>query len=178
MKAILCAFVLCLGIANSSAAEEKETWSISALKGTQVFYASHIGRTSASNLTPAERQALTDAMADNSNMPPMPAPAAVETSMGASAIAVRWVQPSSKDLTDPAGVASLSHSAGEDTMPAYRAGHTITFMLNSDKVTMVYTIHTNVKMPDGGYLVTVTGVRNSFIGVTSLSFSGSAKLSR
>jgi hypothetical protein len=159
-------------------AQERETWNLSPMKGTQVFYASHIGKSNASNLTNDERRTLTAAIADNSSMPPMRSPESVHTEMAASTLNVRWAQSSSKDHTDPAGIASVVHAAGEDGMIAYRSGHTITFILNSDKVTQVYTIHTNVRMPDGGYLVTLTGVRNSFIGVTSLNFSGSARLGR
>jgi hypothetical protein len=171
-------YLLLLLLPLQVCAQETQRWNITAMKGTQVFFASHIGVADASNIKPHQREILMRAMVDNSNMPPMSAPESIVTNMGASSITVRWSQSSSKDHTDPAGIAVIKYPAGEDGMIAYRAGHTETYMLNSDKVTQVYTIHRNVRMPDGGYLVTVTGVRNSFIGVTSMNFSGSAHLAK
>lgn len=177
-------FIICmltpLGARDVKSIEE---WTFSSLKGNNTYFAAYKNPKDKTPITEEQRAALRRAMIDkssNSNIPLLAEPAIMEDSISnPSKVTVGLFDESRDEPESPKGVASVKYDdpmgGGDDQYIVWRTTFLDTYVLISDKVTCIYTVHRNVKHPDGGYLLTYVTIRNSPLGVSSYSMSGSAK---
>ncbi len=69
---------------------------------------------------------------------------------------------------------------GDNVVPVIvvNGSYTMSFIEASDDAQTIYTVHRNVKNPDGSYLVTVSAVKNTALYVCTWSFAGKAILEK
>jgi hypothetical protein len=172
-------------LAPSHAREIKsvEEWTFSSLKGTNTYFAAYKDPSEKTPPTEEQRAAMRRAIIDNasnSNIPFLPSPARMEDGISNTAtVTVGLFNLSRDDPELPKGAATVKYTdglgSGEDQYLAWRSTHLDTYMMISDKTTYIYTVHRNVRHPDGGNLLTLVTIRNNMIGVSSYTMIGSAR---
>lgn len=177
--AIACLLVYQPAIAQQREYKATEEWRFSGLTGTNTYFASHSDPVR-KEVTEESRSRLRRAMIDNSSMPILPKPVVMEDGISNETQVTVLLHDESRDNPQkPKGVAALNYRNGlgdnEDAYIVWRGTHTDSYMLFSDKVISIYTVHRNVAHPDGGYLLTLTQIGNAPMGVRSYNMQGSAK---
>lgn len=160
-----------------------EEWTFSPLEGMNTYFAAYKNPKDKTPITEEQRAVFRRAMIDkssNSNIPLLAEPAIIEDSVNnPSKVTVALFDESREEPESPKGVASVKYDdamgSADDQYIVWRTTFLDTYVLISDKVTCVYTVHRNVKHSDGGFLLTYVTIRNSPLGVSSYSMSGSAK---
>ena len=152
-----------------------EVWQISDMDGEVYTFASHAKNPE--SMTEEDKVRIRAAITDNSRMPLLPRRiSSGKTQTKGMTLTVGRTRETSDTPDEATAIAKAEYKAGgEDLLMGFRDKHIDTYVLVGEKVAQVYTIHRNVKCEDGGFLVTLIGTRNSPIGVTTSSFSGSAK---
>jgi hypothetical protein len=168
-----------IAFGQKSVVRETEEWSFSELKGSTTFYAGHASPAEPSS--EKKRAALLKGMADNSDMPMHSAPVVLNDSLSTVMSVRLLLADASKDNADaPKGIAVVSYTdliigSAQDQYIVWRSQYMDSYVFTSDKITCVYTVHRNVRLPNAGCLVTYTATRNSFMGVSIVSFTGVAR---
>lgn len=177
--AIACLLACQPVIAQQGGFKATEEWRFSGLTGTNTYFASH-SDPNRKEVTEESRSRLRRAMIDNSSMPILPKPVVLEDGISSETqVTVLLRDESRDDPQKPKGVASFKYrnslGENEDAYVVWRGANTDSYIMFSDKVISIYTVHRNVAHPDGGYLLTLTQIGNAPLGVRSYSMSGSAK---
>lgn len=160
--------------------ENVVVYELSAMRGSQVYYASHIkpeAMRDPKKIDDEDRAALMGAIGKSGiAMPRMKEPF-VDDSTRVQESVLRLVTLRDKDGSHTE-VAQNEYKGGQDNMIVFRKDDTISCLLVADGVTQVYTINLNVTFPDGEKLVTMQVTRNRPLGVSTMSVSGKAKRSK
>jgi len=178
MKHILSIIITLLigSICSAQTVQGVEVYEISAMRGQQVFYASHFKEEHMKNpklIDDEDRSAMMVAVGKSGiAMPRFNKPFVdSECRMQESKITLIYY----KDKDGEAGcIAKNEYNGGEDKLLVSQIEDVITCMLIDEGVTQIYTIHKNVTFPDGAKLVTLQTTRNRPMGVSTLSISGKA----
>ena len=156
--------------------EKTEIYEISALKGQQIYYASHIKAShmkSAKLMDDEDRAAVFGAMGKTGiAMPRLPEPYIDnECNVQPSKINIQTFKDKNGEVLQ---MAKIEYKGGEDSYIVTRNENddTINCILISEGVVQVYTIHLNVTFPDGSKLVTMQTTRNRALGVSTMCVSG------
>lgn len=153
-----------------------EVYEISALRGQQTYYASHIKAAhmkSSKLMDDEDRAAVLAAMGKTGiAMPRLPTPYVDdECRMQESKITVITYKNAAGEVDY---VARNQYNGGEDTLIVFQNEDAINCMLVAEGVIQIYTIHRNVTFPDGAKLVTSQTTRNRPLGVSTMNLSGKA----
>jgi hypothetical protein len=153
-------------------------YELSELRGSQIYFASHIkpeALKDSTKLDAEDRAALMGAIGKKGiAMPRLKTPYVNESSkVQTSVLSLITVKEDNGTVSD---VAQNEYKDGKDNMMVFRNDDTITCLIMSEGVIQVYTIHLNVTFPDGEKLVTMQTTRNRPLGVSTMTFSGKAKL--
>ena len=175
---ILSTFLSCL--CSAQTLQGIEVYQISALKGQQIYYASHIKAAhmkSSKLMDDEDRAAVFAAMGKTGiAMPRLPEPYIDnECNVQPSKINIQTFKDKNGEVIQ---MAKIEYKGGEDSYIVTRNENddTINCILISEGVVQVYTIHLNVTFPDGSKLVTMQTTRNRALGVSTMCVSGKATL--
>ena len=158
--------------------EKTEIYELSALKGQQIYYASHIKAAhmkSSKLMDDEDRAAVLGAMGKTGIAMPRLSEPYIDNECN--------VQPSKINIQTFKGkngevfqMAKIEYKGGEDSYIVTRNENddTINCILISEGVVQVYTIHLNVTFPDGSKLITMQTTRNRALGVSTMCVSGKA----
>jgi hypothetical protein len=178
MKHILLTIITTLfaSICSAQTVQGVEVYEISAMRGQQIYYASHIKAEhmkSAKLMDDEDRAALLGAIGKTGiAMPRLTAPYVdAECRMQESKITIIYYK--DKD-GEPGCIAKNEYNGGEDKLLVTQNEDAITCMLIGEGVTQIYTIHKNVTFPDGAKLITSQTTRNRPLGVSTMNLSGKA----
>lgn len=171
-------------VANEVVATEE--WIFSELKGKNTFFAAFKNPLDKKPLTEDQRSAIRRVMIDkssNTNVPMLADPAILDDGISSpSNVTVGLFSESRNEPDMPKGVAMIKYDdatgGGQHQHVVWRTTFVDTYVLISDNVTSVYSVHRNVKHSNGGYLLTYVTIRNTMLGVSRYSMHGSAKRSR
>ena len=178
-------WLLALTYTSASARELKvvEEWTFSSLKGINTYFAAYKNPKDKSPTTEEQRAAIRRAMIDNSsnsNIPLLAEPARMEDSISnPSKVTLGLFDDSRGEPEQPKGIARIRYDdamgGGDDQYMVWRTTFMDTYVMISDKATCIYTVHRNVRHPDGGNLLTFVTIRNTVLGVSSYCMVGSAR---
>jgi hypothetical protein len=176
----LLVFVMVSSNAVAQSVQGIEVYELSALRGQQIFYASHIKPEHMKNsklIDDEDRAAFTAAIGKTGiAMPRLPTPIVDnECRVQDSKMKIITIKDKDGQLSQ---IAKLEHNAGQDDYIVFKGDDTIRCLLIDEGVTQIYTIHLNVTFPDGAKLVTLQTTRNRPLGVSTLTTNGKAVLSR
>lgn len=173
---ILITFLPCLCFAQTL--QGIEVYEISALKGQQIYYASHIKAShikSSKLMDDEDRAAVLGAMGKTGiAMPRLPDPYIDnECNVQPSKINIQTFKDKNGEVLQ---IAKIEYKGGEDSYIVTRSENddTINCILLGEGVVQVYTIHLNVTFPDGSKLITMQTTRNRALGVSTMCVSGKA----
>jgi len=174
-KSTLLALFPCAVFAAS--ADTTAVYEISELRGTQIYYASHIKPEAMSDpkkIDNEDRAALMGAIGKTGiAMPRLKVPHVDDsTRVQESVLKLVTINEDDGSKTE---LAQNEYNGGKDNMMVFKKDDTITCLLMGDGVMQVYTIHLNVTFPDGEKLITMQTTRNRPLGVSTMSVSGKAK---
>jgi len=174
-RAILLAVCPCAAFAGS--ADITAVYEISELRGSQIYYASHIkpeAMSDSKKIDNEDRAALLGAIGKTGiAMPRLKVPHVDEsTRVQESVLKLVTINDDDGSKTD---LAQNEYKGGKDNMMVFKKDDTITCLLMDEGVMQVYTIHLNVTFPGGEKLVTMQTTRNRPLGVSTTSVSGKAK---
>ena len=175
--------LLCADMTAANEIVAVEEWTFSEFKGKNTFFAAHHVPQSGKPMTEAQRSAIRKALVDsesNANVPFLANPVTLSDGLsGTTKVSVILYSESRDSPEALKGVALFEHTNDKNTNTSkclvWRSTFTDTYTFVDGKVTYIYTVHRNVKLNDGSYLLTLVTIRNSALGVTSYSMSGSAK---
>ncbi len=161
----------------AASADITAVYEISELRGSQIYYASHIKPEAMSDtkkIDDEDRAALLGAVGKTGiAMPRLKVPLVDEsTRVQESVLKLVTIKDDDGSTTE---LAQNEHKGGKDNMMMFKKEDTITCLLMSDGVMQVYTIHLNVTFPGGEKLVTMQTTRNRPLGVSTMNVSGKAK---
>jgi hypothetical protein len=174
-KTILLALCPCAVFAAS--ADITAVYEISELRGSQIYFASHIKPEAMSDpkkIDDEDRAALMGAIGKTGiAMPRLKVPHVDEsTRVQESVLKLVTITEDDGSKTE---FAQNEYKGGKDNMMMLKKEDTITCLLMSDGVMQIYTIHLNVTFPGGEKLVTMQTTRNRPLGVSTMNVSGKAK---
>lgn len=168
---------LCPCAVFSASADITAVYEISELRGSQIYYASHIKPEAMSDpkkIDDEDRAALLGAIGKPGiAMPRLKVPHVDESARVQESV-LRLVT-IRQDDGSTAELAQNEYKGGKDNMMMFKKDDTITCLLMEDGVMQIYTIHLNVTFPDGEKLVTMQTTRNRPLGVSTINASGKAK---
>ncbi len=174
-RLLLLAALPCSALAAS--ADVTAVYEISELKGTQIYYASHIkaeAMKDSKKIDDEDRAALLGAIGKSGiAMPRLKTPHVDDsTTVQGSVLTLVTVK---EDDGSKMEIAQHEYKGGKDNMLLFKNEDSISCMLIGEGVMQIYTIHLNVTFPDGEKLVTMQTTRNRPLGVSTITASGKAK---
>lgn len=172
---LLSCLVPCL--VHAASADITAVYEISELRGSQIYYASHIKPEAMSDpkkIDNEDRAALMGAIGKTGiAMPRLKVPHVDDsTRVQESVLKLVTINEDDGSKTE---LAQNEYKGGKDNMMIFKKEDTITCLLMGDGVMQIYTIHLNVTFPDGEKLVTMQTTRNRPLGVSTMNVSGKAK---
>jgi hypothetical protein len=161
----------------AASADINAVYQLSELRGSQIYFASHIKPEAMSDpkkIDDEDRAALMGAIGKTGiAMPRLKVPHVDEsTRVQESTLKLVTITEDDGSKTE---LAQNEYKGGKDNMMMFKKDDTITCLLMSDGVMQVYTIHLNVTFPGGEKLVTMQTTRNRPLGVSTMTVSGKAK---
>ena len=161
----------------AASADINAVYQLSELRGSQIYFASHIKPEAMSDpkkIDDEDRAALMGAIGKTGiAMPRLKVPHVDEsTRVQESTLKLVTITDDDGSKTE---LAQNEYKGGKDNMMMFKKDDTITCLLMSDGVMQVYTIHLNVTFPGGEKLVTMQTTRNRPLGVSTMTVSGKAK---
>ena len=169
--------VLLPSFAFAASADVTAVYELSELRGSQIYFASHIkpeAMKDPKKIDDEDRAALMGAIGKTGiAMPRLKVPH-VDSSTRVQESVLKLVS-IKEDDGSTTELAQNEYNGGKDNMMVIKKEDTITCLLMGDGVMQIYTIHLNVTFPDGEKLVTMQTTRNRPLGVSTMNVSGKAK---
>jgi hypothetical protein len=178
MKSLLQVITLILSISTGIAqtVQSIEVYEISAMKGQQIYYASHIKAAhmkSSKLMDDEDRAAVMGAMGNTGiAMPRFSTPYVDDECRMQECKMTVIAYKNAAGETDY--VAKNKYNGGEDNLIVFQNEDVINCVYVGEGVIQIYTIHKNVTFPDGAKLVTSQTTRNRPLGVSTMNVSGKA----
>lgn len=162
---------------RAASADVNAVYEISELRGSQIYFASHIkpeAMKDPKKIDDEDRAALMGAIGKTGiAMPRLKVPHVDESArVQESVLKLVTIREDDGSKTE---LAQNEYKGGKDNMMVFKGDDTITCLLMGEGVMQVYTIHLNVTFPEGEKLITMQTTRNRPLGVSTMSLSGKAK---